>query len=133
MNVPDSAGFVDYYELLGVHPSAETTEIRRAYILKAKEYHPDAGGSAKIMRLLNKAYKTLRDSSEKAAYDMLHSFHTGSAMPGEYNYNDNITGRTAAAADSDAVDAFLDTLLEEYRNGPPKPRQGVRQWFKRIF
>jgi curved DNA-binding protein CbpA len=133
MSGNEKADFVDYYEVLGVLPNAEIAEIRRVYISKAKEHHPDAGGSTEKMQKLNSAYKTLSSTSSKAAYDMLHSFHTGHAEPSEYRYDD---GRDAGDIDDmsdQEIDAFLDNLFTEYRNGPPKTQQGVRQWFKKLF
>ncbi|HSH18581.1 MAG TPA: DnaJ domain-containing protein [Candidatus Saccharimonadales bacterium] len=133
MSSPTGRDFVDYYELLGLHPTAEIADIRRAYILKAKQHHPDAGGSTEDMQQLNSAYKTLISPTGKAAYDMLHSFHTGSTQPGEYRYGN---GREVHAVDDmtdEEIDAFMDHLYAEYRNGPPKTKQGVRQWFKKLL
>jgi hypothetical protein len=31
----------DYYTLLGVHPTADVTQIKRAYRALMREYHPD--------------------------------------------------------------------------------------------
>src|SRR5947209_5057962 len=70
-------GFTDYYRLLGIVPGANTIQIRQAFIRKAKQHHPDVGGSTEAMRILNEAYKTLTVPESKAAYDLLHSFHTG--------------------------------------------------------
>lgn len=69
--------FVDYYKLLDLQPNASSTQIRNAFIHKAKQNHPDVGGSTESMRHINAAYKTLTSYSHKAAYDLLHSFHTG--------------------------------------------------------
>lgn len=125
--------FVDYYELLGVKPTTDIPQIRKAYLLKAKEHHPDAGGSTETMQQLNKAYKTLTSSTAKAAYDMLHSFHTGETQPGDYKYSDGREVKDVTDMTDDEVDAFLDNLFKEYRSGPPKEKQGVRDWFKKIF
>jgi len=47
------------YQLLGVTPSASKKEIREAYLRKAKQYHPDKGGDADMMRALTDAYRRL--------------------------------------------------------------------------
>lgn len=61
--------FVDYYQVLNVSPDSDQAGLRRAYLLLAKKYHPDVGGPAAEMKLVNEAYRTLRDPQAKAAYD----------------------------------------------------------------
>jgi curved DNA-binding protein CbpA len=124
--------FVDYYELLGVQPDAEVAFIRKVYIRQAKENHPDAGGSTEIMQQLNVAYKTLTSPTAKAAYDMLHSFHTGQTQT-DYKYADGREVNDVTDMSDDEIDEFLDSLLKEYRSGPPKAKQSVRRRFKRLF
>lgn len=74
----------DHYETLGVPYGATRTEIRRAYLRRAKDHHPDrnrwsASGivsdhdsdneSASIMRELNAAWEVLGDSVARSRHD----------------------------------------------------------------
>jgi hypothetical protein len=46
----------NWWEVLGVLPTATDAEIRAAYIHLAKKYHPDAGGDAQVFDQIQKAY-----------------------------------------------------------------------------
>lgn len=59
----------DYYEQLGVEPSASAAELRRAYRRRAREAHPDLAGSDAGMTRLNEAYAVLSDPGRRRAYD----------------------------------------------------------------
>jgi curved DNA-binding protein CbpA len=65
---------VNYYGLLGLHPSASAIEIRRSYRQLSKEYHPDttslssAVATAKFQEL-NQAYATLSNPTRRLLYD----------------------------------------------------------------
>lgn len=65
-----------FYEVLGVSPDADQQTIRRAYLEKAKVLHPDAkarrglpADSGDFVEL-DTAYKTLRDPTLRALYDV---------------------------------------------------------------
>ena len=59
-----------HYEVLGVAPTAPTSEVRRAYVTLARQHHPDRdGGDADAMRAINDAWATLRDPERRATYD----------------------------------------------------------------
>ncbi len=63
----------DYYEILGIDKSSSEDEIKRAYRVKAKEYHPDLNPDNKEaeekFREATEAYEVLSDGEKRAMYD----------------------------------------------------------------
>ena len=68
-----SAVQVDYYELLGVRPQANESEIRKAFRKKAHDSHPDTSSfgeqGSKDFLELHEAYLTLKDPVLRRQYD----------------------------------------------------------------
>jgi curved DNA-binding protein CbpA len=60
----------DLYRRLGISSTATYDEVRRAYRARARECHPDMGGTPEDMRSLNEAYDTLSVASRRSAYDL---------------------------------------------------------------
>lgn len=64
----------DYYQILGVTPSADLAVIKAVYKALALKYHPDRNkdspdAAAKRMKEINEAYSVLSDEQKRAAYD----------------------------------------------------------------
>lgn len=69
---PTDASEPTLYEVLMVHPSADTDVITTVYRELAKRHHPDrdwSPGAAMRMAGLNDAYATLHDPDKRARYD----------------------------------------------------------------
>jgi len=58
------------YDVLGVKVTASVAEIRQAYLLTARNLHPDLpGGDGETMALVNEAWEILGDPTRRRAYD----------------------------------------------------------------
>jgi len=62
-----------YYEILGVAPDATPEEIRAAYRVLVKQYHPDVNhdpNAGERFIAIQQAYETLSDPDARARYDL---------------------------------------------------------------
>lgn len=66
-------GYCDYYEILGIDPSAREAEIKKAYHRLAMRYHPDRNpGDEKaedLFKEVSEAYHALRDPRHRSICD----------------------------------------------------------------
>jgi len=74
--------FKDYYKILDLETSrVSIDEIRTAYRLQAKKYHPDVNIGNKLaeerIKDINEAYRTLSVPAQKRKYDRIWNNHIG--------------------------------------------------------
>ncbi|KAG2436392.1 hypothetical protein HXX76_006699 [Chlamydomonas incerta] len=80
-------GGEDFYTILGVAPSAEPRDIKRAYHSLMREFHPDRAPEglrddmADLCVLLNEIYATLNDEEKRAVYDSIAGFSSSAINP----------------------------------------------------
>jgi len=66
--------FKDYYDILGVPPTASADVIKSAYRKLARKYHPDVSKETDAearFKEVNEAYEVLRDAEKREHYDAL--------------------------------------------------------------
>lgn len=67
---------INFYDILGVTPSASASEIKSAFRSLAKIYHPDKNpfGQEDFKKIL-RAYETLGNPARKSSYDVKLKYH----------------------------------------------------------
>lgn len=62
----------DYYKVLGVSRDADIKTIKKAYRQKARDAHPDKGGTEEKMAVINEAYEVLSNEELRTRFDNGH-------------------------------------------------------------
>ncbi len=79
----DSPLSASAYEVLGVEPTVDADELRRAYRLRLRQTHPDTGGDAALFVQVQRAWELVGTPDARAAYDRGHGF--GAHEPPEWS------------------------------------------------
>lgn len=90
--------FIDYYKIMGIPKDTPQSDIRKAYVKRAKQFHPDLHpndpkAKAKF-QALNEAYDVLNDPEKRKKYDEYGEHWKeagafGAGGPGEYSQDGN--------------------------------------------
>ena len=82
----------DYYEVLGVDKNASDEEIKRAFRVLAKKYHPDVNkepGAEEKCKEIGEAYSVLSDPNKRKQYDQFgHAAFDGASGGAGFNWED---------------------------------------------
>lgn len=95
---------MNLYRQLNVAASASMDEIKRAYRQRAKETHPDAGGSPEEFEKVTRANIVLSDPAKRKKYD----------ETGEIDSNDPDNPLSGAIS---VIVTFFDTLVQQHVAG----------------
>ena len=116
----------DYYEILGVKRNATEQDLKSAYRLMAKEFHPDRNAGDKDaerkFKEVNEAYEALKDPQKRAAYDQFGHAAFEGGMGGR-------GGQAGFGPDfASSMSDIFDDLFGEFmggRRGPGPGRTGT--------
>lgn len=118
----------DYYSVLGISRSANSQEIKKAYLKLAKQYHPDKNkddpSAEQKFKNLSQAYDTLKDEQKRATYDRLgHSaFENGSGGGSNGGFSSH-RGFSGSDVNDIFGDFFSDFMGGNRRTGTKTPQQ----------
>jgi curved DNA-binding protein len=143
--------FKDYYEILGVAPTADKKAIQQTYRQLARKHHPDVNPGNKDaeekFKTINEAYQVLSDAKKRKKYDELREQYqqwqkTGGQQQQDFDWqnwsNQSDKGaRTQYANAEDLEDLFgsaspysdffsniFGGKTSSGRSTPPSPRRG---------
>ncbi len=114
--INNSEKFSNYYELLGIDPAAGPEEVRRAYLKKIKEWHPDINPeriveAEEMTKVLNQAYHILGDPERRKNYDRMLKYTRGKDF-GEFINDEAIRNKINKAYP--ALKKVLENVRELY-------------------
>jgi curved DNA-binding protein len=104
-----ATNFRDYYALLGVNKNANADEIKKAYRLLARKYHPDLNPGDKSaeakFKEITEANEILSDVDKRSQYDRFGQYWKQSEQPrANTRSNNTTTTRTNPPGDFNSVD-----------------------------
>lgn len=113
----------NYYEILGITQSATQEEIRKAYLNKMKENHPDMNKDdpayTEKSKLINEAYATLKDPKKRKEYDNTIRFTRATGTTRTNGYNQTYTYTSSYKPNNDK-NKYSYTVNTNGATGNPK-------------
>lgn len=117
--------FVDFYEMLQISANAEAETIQRVFRMLAQRYHPDNAetGNEPMFQQLLKAYHTLSDPAQRAAYDVQHRAQS------KLNWQifDKKTAPSGRENERKKREGILGLLCQKRQHSPDQPGMNIRE------
>jgi len=119
-----------HYELLGVQTTATRDEIKKAYRLNIRRYHPDSNDAPNadfMFRIVKEAYEILIDDDKRREYDNSLSNeekqgedarHKAEEMYNESTYSRNPNYRYTDHGLHEELKRHTEEMLNEYKQRP---------------
>jgi len=109
---------MDFYQILGVPPTASHEQIRAAYRLLARQHHPDLNPgmphAEETFKMINVAYEVLKDPERRAKYDLLRTY--GIDPSNMYRRNpEEINLEELVVIFTKEIDEFLNAIRKDFR------------------
>jgi len=120
----------NYYKLLGLNTSAAPEEIRRAYRILARRYHPDVNpgkASEDKFKRIAEAYRILSDADKRKAYDSELENHLRTTGQGQQSGDPRINAyrRNQSSARTSARQKFYEAQYQNF--GKVKPESSAEE------
>lgn len=116
--------FKDYYEILGVEPSASAEDIKRAYKRLARKYHPDVSEEADAQahfQDISDAYDNLKNDEKRQEYDQLRTYVQGDGQRFQ-NMDPNLSfDDLLSSVFGHSSSGSFDGFPQSSRQGGPRP------------
>ncbi|MBN8625721.1 MAG: J domain-containing protein, partial [Planctomycetes bacterium] len=106
----------DYYAILGVAETADLAALRVAFVRRARECHPDHGGSHAQMVLLNEAWEVLSHPESRRHYDAARSGAADATAAAAFEQEVAAARRKAAdyPAEWASFELWLESVAREF-------------------
>lgn len=139
--------FKDYYQILEITQQASLSEIKQAYRIASKKWHPDVNpgkDTTQMMQDINEAYAILKDETKRMRYDaeyvLFNQKKTDSkqttktqSTENEWSYKYDIKDeklkediKSARQYAKELVDEFLSSLKEDSRKAAKGAWEGAK-------
>ena len=137
--------FKDYYQILGVLPSATKQEIKQAYRQMSLRWHPDKNPGidvTEMMQDINEAYKILYDDISRARYDkeylrftQQHDQSTSYQQKAKTEHKQNTKSSSEAKSESKSQSWYYDYEVkdENLKNDINEARQYAKTLVEEFF
>ena len=119
---------IDPYKVLGlsIHDPIDEKILKKAYIRKARKYHPDKGGDKQMFQMISIAYTVLKKKIQDSKQDLSHQ----ELRNGSQDYIDNQEKKINPNLTGTDFDINLFNKIFNDNKIPESTDKGYSQWMK---